>query len=250
MMILSVGMPRAGSGWYYNLMHDLAVAGGGNDARWIRQKFHLNSIWTEVNCNIGVLSPRRLWLSLIPAAFGYTYVVKAHAAPSRLGKLCLRLGWVKAAYIYRDPRDAMLSAMENGQRARQKGQTNAFAQLVDFEQAMAFMREYVRISEAWLDLPMVFHTRYEDLLSDYSRQAEKLCEFLGVDPQANEIDAVIERYRPEQATSEQKGLHFRKGKIGRYREKFSSQEQAVLNREFSAYLIKYGYSLDEAASIT
>ena len=26
-LIVSVGMPRAGSGWHYNLIHDLVVAG-------------------------------------------------------------------------------------------------------------------------------------------------------------------------------------------------------------------------------
>ena len=35
-MILSVGMPRAGSGWYYNLTQDLVKASGGEDARIIR----------------------------------------------------------------------------------------------------------------------------------------------------------------------------------------------------------------------
>jgi hypothetical protein len=45
-------MPRAGSGWHYNLIHDLVVAGGGQDARQIRQRFHLERFLTEVNCNM------------------------------------------------------------------------------------------------------------------------------------------------------------------------------------------------------
>ena len=67
MIILSVGMPRAGSGWYYNLTHDLVTATGGQDARQIRQRYHLESILTEVNCNIGALTPRRLVAISIPA---------------------------------------------------------------------------------------------------------------------------------------------------------------------------------------
>ena len=37
MIILSVGMPRAGSGWDYNLTNDLMLANGAQDARQIRQ---------------------------------------------------------------------------------------------------------------------------------------------------------------------------------------------------------------------
>ena len=36
MIILSAGMPRAGSGWYFNLMHDLITNSGGQNARQIR----------------------------------------------------------------------------------------------------------------------------------------------------------------------------------------------------------------------
>ena len=60
MIVLAVGMPRAGSGWHYNLVHDLMATTGCEDAREIRAKFQLESVLTEVNCNIGVLSLRRV----------------------------------------------------------------------------------------------------------------------------------------------------------------------------------------------
>ena len=58
MIIVSVGMPRAGSGWHYNLVHDLMATTGCDEARDIRSKYGLEKILTEVNCNIGVLSLR------------------------------------------------------------------------------------------------------------------------------------------------------------------------------------------------
>ena len=69
MIILSVGMPRAGSGWYYNLTNDLILATGGQDARQIRKKYHLGRILTEVNCNIGTLDSPAAWIGVgaIPA---------------------------------------------------------------------------------------------------------------------------------------------------------------------------------------
>ncbi|RCK76882.1 MAG: hypothetical protein ANABAC_3307 [Anaerolineae bacterium] len=243
MLILAVGMPRAGSGWHYNLIHDLNVAAGGTDARRIRQQFHLESILTEVNCNLGALTPRRLLLCLLPSLFGYTYVFKAHAAPTPVAKWLLRRGWMKAAYIYRDPRDALLSAYENGRRAREKGHRNAFAELIDFEHALDFMRQYVVISEQWLAIPSVLATRYEDLLLDYPSESKRLAQFLGLDPAVPEIQAIIERYQPQRSQGEQKGLHFRQGKIGRHRQVFNEQEVELLDRTFQPYLLAHGYPM-------
>lgn len=250
MLILAVGMPRAGSGWHYNLIHDLTVAAGGVGARQIRKRYHLESILTEVNCNLGALTPHRLLLCLLPSLFGNTYVFKAHAAPTALAKWLLRRSWMRAAYIYRDPRDALLSAYENGRRAREKGNRNAFAELTDFEQALDFMRQYVAISEQWLAVPSVLATRYEDLLSDYESEANRLAQFLGADPSFPQIQAVIERYQPQHAREEQKGLHFRQGKIGRYRQAFKEQEAELLNRTFRPYLLAHGYPIPDTTPIS
>lgn len=244
MLVISIGMPRAGSGWHYNLIHDLVVAGGGQDARQVRRRFRLEGILTEVNCNIGALTPRRLLAALVPSLLGNTYVVKAHAGPTPLARRLLRLGQVRATYIYRDPRDALLSSYEHGQRSRQAGHENAFARLETFPQALDFMVEYVRIWQAWIEVPQVLSARYEDLLQEYDAQAGTLLGFLGLDGAYPAVRAVIEKYRPEQSrASEQRGLHFRKGKIGRFRQVFSAEEQAACAQAFAPYLERMGYPL-------
>ncbi|MBN1537112.1 MAG: sulfotransferase domain-containing protein [Anaerolineales bacterium] len=243
MIILSVGMPRAGSGWYYNLTHDLATSSGGQDARQIRQQFHLQGILTEVNCNIGVLSPRRLLAVLAPSLLGNTFVIKAHAAPTPLALALLRRGWMRAAYIYRDPRDALLSAWENGQRAVERGAPNAFSHLTDFEASLNFMRQYVDISKAWLAKSTALHTRYEDLLKDYDSEVNRLVAYLQFDRQSQTVQGVVEKYRPEQARSEQKGMHFSKGKVGRFRQKLTPMQQQQLAEAFGDYLQAQGYDL-------
>src|SRR5512140_2111381 len=121
MIVLCVGMPRAGSGWHYNLVHDLMQTTGCADARDIRKRYHLENILTEVNCNIGVLSARRLAMVTVPALAGKTFVIKAHAGPSTWSRLLEVAGLLRVTYIYRDPRDAMLSAFDFGQRALDKG---------------------------------------------------------------------------------------------------------------------------------
>jgi hypothetical protein len=240
MIVLSVGMPRSGSGWHYNLIHNLTKAAGGTDARLIRTKYRLQGILTEVNCNIGVLSARRLaWVS-IPAVMGHTFAIKAHAGPTTASRLMQRLGLMRITYIYRDPRDAMLSAFNFGQRALSKGHPNAFSHLTDFQRSLDFMRTYVLIWEKWMRQPGVLVTRYEDLLTDYDSQTLRLVEFLKLDPQTTEIRAVVDKYRPSAAEGQQ-GLHFYKGLIGRFRQDYTPEQQAVLKQVFGPALSRMGY---------
>lgn len=242
MLLVSVGMPRAGSGWHYNLIHDLLLAGGHQDARLIRQRYRLQRFLTEVNCNIGSLTARRLLPVLAPSLLGNTYAIKAHAGPTPTWSALNRLGLARTTYIYRDPRDAMLSAYEHGQRARRSGHQNAFAKLESFEDALAFMQQYLDIWQAWMDQPQVLSCRYEDLLTDYDRQARQLLEFLQLPAQSQAVQQVVQRYRPEQSRqAEQRGLHFRQGKIGRFERNFSTEQQQAANLAFAPFLEKMGY---------
>ncbi len=241
MIVLSVGMPRAGSGWHYNLVHDLMQTTGCADARDIRTRFHLENVLTEVNCNIGVLSARRLAMVAFPALLGNTFVVKAHAGPTAGSRLLSVVGLLRITYIYRDPRDAMLSAFDFGQRALTKGRPNAFSHLTDFERSLAFITDYVRIWEKWTREKRVLICRYEDLLTDYGAESARLVDYLQLDASPREVQEVIKRYRPATAEGQQ-GTHFYKGRIGRFRDAYSPAQQKVLADRFGAFLLKMGYA--------
>ena len=240
MIVLSVGMPRAGSGWHYNVIHDLMATTGCADARDIREKYRLQKILTEVNCNIGVLSARRLAMVTVPALAGNTFVIKAHAGPSTGSRLLEMTGLMRVTYIYRDPRDAMLSAFDFGQRALDKGRPNAFSHLTDFQKTLDFMTEYVRIWEKWMAEKTPLIARYEDLLLNYDAEVTRLVRFLKLDGSRPEVQAVIEKYRPEKGEGQQ-GLHFFKGKIGRFRQAYSEEEQNSMRERFGAALRSMGY---------
>ena len=242
-IILAIGMPRAGSGWHYNLVHDLTRVAGGTDAREIRRRYHLGRILTEVNCNIGALTPQRLLPVSIPAYLGKTFAIKAHAGPKPLALRLIERGLLKPTYIYRDPRDALLSAYEYGHRKREAGRVGPFADLETIESAIDFMREYIQISEAWLDCEQALHLRYEELLTDYEAEAARLLLFLGLSADHPAAQAVIEKYRPDKGRTEQKGTHFVKGKIGRYREKFTAEQQQLCLQAFGDYLARMGYPI-------
>jgi hypothetical protein len=240
MIVLSVGMPRAGSGWHYNLIHDLMKTMGAADARDIRTKYGLQKILTEVNCNIGVLSARRLAMVSLPALLGNTFVIKAHSSPTNASRFLSSLGLLRITYIYRDPRDAMLSAYDFGQRALVKGRPNAFSHLSDFDKSVDFMMEYVRIWEKWINEKNVLVARYEDLLMNYSVESTRLTEYLKLNGSSPEVQKVIETYRPG-VNDEQQGLHFFKGKIGRFRDAYDESQKQILANKLAGYLPRMGY---------
>jgi hypothetical protein len=109
------------------------------------------------------------------------------------------------------------------------------------------MLDYVHISESWLTCPQVLQTRYEDLLAEYETETARLAAFLYLDRQAPALQAVLEKYRPQPAqpatSTGQRGLHFSKGKIGRFRQKFDVEEQAALAEKFGDYLLRVGYPI-------
>ena len=243
MIVLSAGMPRAGSGWHYNLVHDLMATTGCDDARDIREKYHLEGILTDVNCNIGVLSLRRLVLVTRPALLGHTFVIKVHSAPTVWTRALIQGGIIRATYIYRDPRDAMLSAFDYGKRVLEKqGRPNAFSLLTDFEKTMDFFAEYVQGWEQWTKIPAVLRVRYEDLLQNYDVEASRLVKFLGLQMEAQAVKDVVQKYRPEGSVQGSQGTHFFKGQMGRFRERYSAEEQKILAEKFGSYLEKMGYS--------
>jgi hypothetical protein len=242
MIVLSVGMPRAGSGWHYNLVHDLMKTTGCADARAIRERYRLERILTEVNCNIGILSARRLSVVALPALVGNTFVIKAHSGPTSASRLMQRLGLLRITYIYRDPRDAMLSAYDYGQRALKKGRPNAFSHLTDFRKSLDFILDYTRIWEKWMKERNVLIARYEDLLMNYDHEVTRLVGFLPLNANKLEVRHVIDSYRPGAAEGQQ-GLHFYKGKIGRFREAYSADEQIILKEKLGSYLKRMGYEV-------
>jgi hypothetical protein len=195
-----------------------------------------------------VLSARRLSLVALPALVGNTFVIKAHAGPTSASRLMQRLGLLRITYIYRDPRDAMLSAYDFGQRALNKGRPNAFSHLTDFQKSLDFIMEYIRIWKKWTKEKNVLVARYEDLLTDYDREVTRLAGFLKLNAgkpdaraeRSRSVQRVIDSYRPEAAEGQQ-GLHFYKGRIGRFREAYSPDEQSILREKLGSYLKRMGY---------
>ncbi len=243
MIVLCAGMPRAGSGWHYNLVHDLVVASGGRDAREIRKRYLLSPILTEVNCNIGALTAKRLIPVMVPSILGNRFAIKVHAGPTPIAQRLIKKGQILPIYIYRDPRAALLSAFEYGQRGLEKGRVNAFSHLATLEKAIEFMQEYVRIWEEWIACQDALHVRYEDMLTDYENEIERLLDFLKIEKGSERVAKVIEKYRPGRGREEDKGMHFHKGQAERFRTTLSAKQLAACAEAFGDHLERMGFKI-------
>jgi len=65
-------------------------------------------------------------------------------------------------------------------------------------------------------------------------------DYLKLDRTNPKVQAVVEKYRPDAAEGQQ-GLHFYKGKIGRFRESYTEEQKSVLKKNLSVYLPRMGY---------
>jgi hypothetical protein len=241
-ILLSGGMPRAGSAWFYHLTRDIFLASGGDDIRQIQKDYHLEKVLTEVNQNITQFTPLRTLKILIPYFAGKSFNIKIHPSPSILGRILIKFNWMRTTYIYRDPRDALLSAYEYGRRVEKTGRENAFTYLDTIEKAIHFMHQYMGEWEAWVRIADPYVFRYEDLLNDFDHQVLRLSEFLGVDPELPKIKEAIDGNRTKDAAKKDGG-HFSKGKIGRFRQVFTPEQIELCTRLFSPYLVKMGYEV-------
>lgn len=240
-LIISAGMPRAGSGWYYNLLHDLVLSNGGQDARQIRKSFHLEPFLSEVNCNISTLRFYKVFPVFIPVLFGNQFVIKTHAGPTRFVRYLIKQKQILIIYIYRDPRAAMLSAYDYGQRAILNKRSNAFSHLNNLEEAAEFIKFYIDVWRSWSILEQVLKVRYEDLLSDYQQEVEKAAKFLKLDLDCSECVEVIKKYQPGRGDPGQIGTHFNLGEAERFRRKMPPVQLARFSQMFQTSLAEMGY---------
>jgi hypothetical protein len=78
---------------------------------------------------------------------------------------------------------------------------------------------------------------------NYDAEVEKLLKYLDVNPKDNAVQSVIEDYRPGKADAGQQGLHFFKGKIGRFRQAYTNDQQTQMEERFGVVLQKMGYKI-------
>ena len=233
-------MESAGSGWLYNMTNDLLVAAGNDDVRDLRDSFALHDILRWHNCNVHDLVPSK-WARLESVLdTGQTFVVKSHRAPTPLVRELCQSDQLRTIYVYRDPRDVVVSAFQRGRNLRRDGNYRSFGRLLTIDVAIVWMRfKQLRIFERWTTVPETLLIRYEDLTSDALAALRRICEHLEVEVGDEVLEQTADRYRGAKA-GQQTGTHFRGG--GSRRESLSSAQIRRCNWAFRDALAEMGYT--------
>jgi hypothetical protein len=245
MLVIAAGMQKAGTAFAYNVLNGLLVATGHRDAREIKRRRRLNRVMRWNNNNIGPLTLWtlfRLWLvSLVEGPFA----VKTHAPPTRALLLMRRLRLVKVVYSYRDPRDALLSAVDHGNRISGLGYDHTFARVVDFEKAFRVVKLWIRTWKHYNHLAWTLKVRFEDLVDAPVATAKAMANFLDLPVDGQTIERVVHEHdKARRAPADDHAQHFHKGRCYRYRNEMPEKQKERFRAELGDVLLQMGYSLD------
>jgi hypothetical protein len=172
-------------------------------------------------------------------------VVKTHEGPNRSLRYFMAAGVVKATYIYRDPRDVILSLKEFITGKKTGEEARVFEQM-NLKTGLQRSKPILRVWEGWdryqQRFGSAFIVRYEDLSADPARVMADFAAHVDIDAPDDLIHEIVAKYRPDTLDQGKSGtLHFNKGKINRFLEELDPDQQALANEWFGPYLARMGY---------
>ncbi|MBI5100158.1 MAG: sulfotransferase domain-containing protein [Nitrospirae bacterium] len=245
MVLISGGMPKSGSAYIFNLLNDLFILSGDSDVRQIKRKYKLDKTLRDYNCNIGKLTPLKLLLLILLSKREGPFVVKTHIQPTKFVETLIKLDFIKAIYIYRDPRDALLSAVDHGKRILQKGENHTFAGMVDFENAFEAVQDWIKVWEKWNGCRGVYLLRYENLVNNPVEQMKLIANYLNYKVSSDHINTMLKKYNKNNLDEfKESYLHFNKGVSNRYRQDMSDEHKMIFKEKLGEKLIQMGYHTD------
>jgi hypothetical protein len=244
MIIISAGLQKSGTGFFFNITNDLLVAAGKDDIREIRERFSLEEVLKYYNCNIGDLNWGKIKKIMPLYLRGKTFVIKTHNQPNKWVNSLMAMRVVKATFIYRDPRDVVLSAIDHGKKIKEEGLNHTFATCSTIESTIPQVELWLRTTIPWMDLKGVLLLKYEDLLSDPVLQLKRLSNFLRIDVDEQDIRNILDKYDYNKLENDVKDyLHFNVGRAGRFHGMMDKKDLDACNRVFSPYLERMGYDI-------
>jgi hypothetical protein len=247
MIVISAGMVKSGSLWYYRLIDELLVASKKKTDLLAPthepiEAFHQGD---KIKSGLTFSELNRLSKS---ARLGFSYPVKTHSAPTLSLPLfgSLTRG-IKISYIYRDPRDVVLSVLDHAKKAREQDirinlrDITSFSQAVDFVEVELVKWKKWKIYASFFEVHMV---KYEHLVDDTMSELKRLAAFLRLNAPEEKLKHIIKKHSRQSNKEIEKitnRTHLNKGIAKRYLEEM---DQGLLNhceRRFMPYLEDMGY---------
>ena len=257
MVIVSASMPRSASRYFYFLTNDLLQLAGYPNVYSIREKYHTN-LFRSVKWYDWVKWYDYRQVSKIAQAGGKdTFAIRTHKRPNTALRYFLKTGRFKATYIYRDPRDVILSTFEIGAKFRESGNTDryfrigpykGFARFHTFKGTVSWFKMQIFPRwKKWIRMPNTLTTKYENLVTDPFLHLKKLAQFLEISVPDEGMREIIQKYEPDSTGKRPEyrtgggGKVFNRGIIGRYKTELSLEQQEFCSKHLHKCLEEMGY---------
>ncbi len=246
MLIISAGMCKAGSAWYFNMQNDLLKRCDHCDIRQIKDAHGLEDLLQWGNCNIGEVTSDKLAKLAGIISPEQLAVVKTHCPPLPAIRDGLAAGTLKATYIFRDPRDAAVSAYNHGAKDRAQNYQGPFVDLDTLEKAIHRVGFWIDEWEAWFAQPGVLHVRYEDLLEDPVAELQRFAAYCGLQPSPQVQADIIAAYDKNSLSDDHTKalLHFHAGGTVTFRQTMSPEEQSLCAELHGQRIRRMGYDAE------
>jgi hypothetical protein len=242
MLIISSGMQKSGSAYFYNVINEiLAASDNGVDARKIKNNSSLDDLMKWHNNNIGALTLTKLLKLWKVSVREGTFVVKTHAGPNLSVKALNKLGMIRIVYCYRDPRDVLLSAIDHGKKILDNGENHTFANMVEFDKALKNVKSWLCIWKSYAELPGVLTVKYEEMMQDPGAVTKKIEDYLEVSVNPEKRQEILWKFSKENSEGDRRGMHFNKAQTYRYKTEMTEEQKAKCKEKFNDLLLAMGY---------
>lgn len=170
-----------------------------------------------------------------------SFVVKCHSEMTKHIEEAITNKKVIATYIYRDPRDIILSVLDHGKRKKSNNKSNPFfAQFKTIDQTIPFVINQCSMALEWINSDLVETFMYHNLLINPQKEISRFCLAIDQIIDKKKIEKAVNTYTNNQSTGVRQ---FNTGKLLRYKEEMTSKDIELCNYYLSDYIQQLGYDL-------
>lgn len=240
MIILSAGLQKSGSGLIFNILNDIFFSLGKSNIRDLKKELEC-VIVDNYNCLLLDFQPFKIDKFVELHNKGLTFVVKTHAFPNNyLKELIDNNGIFKIIYIYRDPRDVILSAIDHCK----KNINLAFSKCTSVQTTVPILDIWLKSYYEWekMSKNCVFFIKYEKLICDFEESIAKILDFFNIPLDYVLINTLKNKYLQDNPKN-LKGLHYNVGKTERFRQEMTKEEILFCNQYLKKHLTHMNYEI-------
>jgi len=240
MIYLSASLPKSASTLLYAYTEEMLHASGRRNGqaalRRLIQEGRLQGVDTFLEHVRFKEVLYLLWLNL----WNGDVLIKTHAAPGFWVRQLVRLGLMRASYIYRDPRDVLLSGMDHARRTAETPMAR-FQHYDSLENGLLHLKWILRRTNWWLDFGKAHFMTYEGLLTQPQTELVKLSRYFGWSLTEAQIEAIIQQEAKARSYGKRQ---FNTGKLSRYAKEMSPAQQARCREVLGADIKRLGFTFE------